>query len=227
MSQLQSKKSHRVDENPGDEPVARKKSHEEPKTSKKRLTDIDLNALVDGDELARHQRKKSKLHQRALSGVTPEAEDSSDSDDSSYSKQDDHSGNSSASSSSSSSSSSENDEESDIAKPQQEDDSSDSNVTEDSDDEETSDITDFDVVKARYELLYNKEHGGLGDETRGIYERQVHNSVWGPLTKSSFELAGDDRRQVFTDYSAALLSEVLPFPASKKSLARMTKILTF
>jgi hypothetical protein len=55
----------------------------------------------------------------------------------------------------------------------------------------------------------------------------VHNSVWGPLTKSSFELAGDDRRQVFTDYSAALLSEVLPFPASKKSLARMTKILTF
>ena len=225
MSQ-QSKKSHRVDENFGDEPVApRKKSQEEPKASKKRLIDIDLNALVgvDDDELApRHQRKKSKLHQQAETGGSADSSD----DDSSYSKQDDRSGNSS--SSSSSDSSSENDEESDIAKPaaaEEDESSSDSNVTEDSD--ETSDITDFDVVKARYELLYNKEHGGLGDETRAIYERQVHNSVWGPLTKSSFELAGDDRRQVFTDYGAALLSEVLPFPASKKSLERMTKILTF
>jgi hypothetical protein len=92
----------------------------------------------------------------------------------------------------------------------------------------SGDLTDYDVCKARYQLLYDRERRQLPPEVRARYERQLNDSVWGPLTARSLELEGADREQVFEDYArVALESLALPFLPHAKSVARLVKVVRF
>lgn len=95
-------------------------------------------------------------------------------------------------------------------------------------DEPSEFISDYDICRARYMLLYDKECGGaLEPAMRATYQRQLNDSVWGPLTSQSFELSGADRNQVFMDYAQTTLYLLLPFTPSTKAVRRMAKALKF
>lgn len=93
------------------------------------------------------------------------------------------------------------------------------------------DVSNYDVCKARYQLLYDKEqrYTALSPEERERYRRQLELSVWGPLNETSFNLEGEDRKQVFSDYANVALLELLPssIEPSEEATKCLTKILKF
>lgn len=235
MSREQKQRSYRVDESSEESSDAAQRqktpANDAGAPDKKRPAFIDVESLRQLQPLF-DERKRIRL--TTLSTVLDSDESDSDSERSDDDKDDSTFGDSFSDHSS-------DDDDSDDGRqaqrmpikvamePSASDSDSQSSSSSSSSDESNTDTTDYDICRARYHLLYNKERGGgaLAPEALDLYERQLNDSVWGPLTARSFDLEGADRDQVFSDYARVALDALLPFQAPKKSVQRLTKVLRF